>query len=91
MVENEIERAWNLAIQQLQFGARVAIFLDDTMPIAWDGQVLTVAAKDPDAAEWLNDRIGRTIANELCGILNCLMNVYFVAADGGSDGSANAL
>jgi hypothetical protein len=78
--ESEIERIWRLVIAQLELPRSSDRVVREAMPVKWDAQagVLTVAARDQEAVEWLESRLRISAARMLCGMMNCQADVRFV-------------
>ena len=57
------------------------LWVKDTQAVRYDGNVLTVAAENPEAQSWLSSRLTSTVERLLIGILNAEVNVKFVVAE----------
>ncbi|HEY3312015.1 MAG TPA: hypothetical protein VGK00_10280 [Anaerolineales bacterium] len=83
--DGRIVKAWQVVLQDLESSTSRAAFqtwMRDTWPVGWDepSGLLSVAARDQEAVEWLDDRLASTTRRMLCGILNREVQVRFVLA-----------
>jgi chromosomal replication initiation ATPase DnaA len=59
--------------------------VSNTQPVAYDGHVLTVGARNVFTRDWLESRLESTVERMLIGILNAQVKVRFVVANVGGE------
>lgn len=78
------EQAWGSVLGQLQLEMPRASFdtwVRDTEALSLEEDVMTVAARNVYARDWLEARLARTVQRLLIGILNQAVRVQFVVRD----------
>jgi hypothetical protein len=81
-------RAWTQVKALLQVElprANFETWVRDTQPVSYDGQLLTVGAKNVYCRDWLESRLESTVERMLIGILNAQVKVRFVVANVGGE------
>ena len=82
------EQAWQSVLGQLQMEMPRASFdtwVRDTRPLTYDEGVMTIAARNAYARDWLENRLLSTVARLLAGMMNRSVDVRFVVANGHED------
>jgi hypothetical protein len=77
-------QAWQSVLGQLKMEMPHASFdtwVRDTEALLLDGGVLTIAARNAYACDWLESRLASTVQRLLIGILNQSVSVQFVVRD----------
>jgi chromosomal replication initiator protein len=79
------EQAWQSVLGQLQMEMPRASFdtwVRDTTPLSYDDGVMTIAVRNAYARDWLENRLLSTAARLLAGMMNRVVDVRFVVANG---------
>jgi chromosomal replication initiator protein len=79
------EQAWQSVIGQLQTEMSRASFdtwVRDTIMLSYDDGVMTIAVRNAYARDWLENRLLSTTARLLAGMMNRVVDVRFVVANG---------
>lgn len=79
------EQAWQSVLGQLQMEMPRASFdtwVRDTHPLSYEEGVMTIAARNAYARDWLENRLLSTVARLLAGMMNRAVEVRFVVANG---------
>ncbi|HEY3311847.1 MAG TPA: chromosomal replication initiator protein DnaA [Anaerolineales bacterium] len=79
------EQAWQSVLGQLQMEMPRASFdtwVRDTRPLSYDDGVMTVAARNAYARDWLENRLLSTVARLLAGMMNRVVDLRFVVSNG---------
>jgi len=79
------EQAWQSVLGQLQMEMPRASFdtwVRDTTPLSYDDGVMTIAVRNAYARDWLENRLLSTAARLLAGMMNRVVEVRFVVANG---------
>jgi chromosomal replication initiator protein len=82
------EQAWQSVLGQLQMEMPRASFdtwVRDTRPLTYDEGVMTIAARNAYARDWLENRLLSTVSRLLAGMMNRAVDVRFVVANGHED------
>ncbi len=82
------EQAWQSVLGQLQMEMPRASFdtwVRDTKAISLEDGVITIAARNAYARDWLESRLASTVQRLLVGILNQSVSVQFVVGDAVDD------
>jgi predicted transcriptional regulator len=82
-ITRDLQRAWQIVLNQLQLEMPKASFgswMADTAPVHFSDGVLSIAARNQYACDWLESRIAKTAERLLVGIMNENVVVNFVVA-----------
>jgi chromosomal replication initiator protein len=82
------EQAWQSVLGQLQMEMPRASFdtwVRDTLPLSYDDGVMTIAVSNAYARDWLENRLLSTVTRLLAGMMNRVVDVRFVVANGQND------
>lgn len=86
--DSECGRAWKRVIEILEAEmprANFETWVKDTQPLIYEGNELTVGARNAYARDWLESRLESTVERLLIGILSAKVTVRFVVADVGGE------
>jgi hypothetical protein len=82
------EQAWQSALEQLQMEMPKASFdtwVRDSRVVAFDAGIFTIGVRNAYTRDWLESRLGSTVARLLMGIMNQTVEVHFVVEDSYAD------
>jgi len=82
--KNECQQAWDSVLSQLQLDMPRASFdtwVRDTEVLSLEYGVMTIAARNVYARDWLEARLSSTVQGLLVGVLNQSVSVRFVVGD----------
>lgn len=78
------ERAWQMALDQLQMDMPRAAFetwMRDTSFVSYEDGVFTIGTPNAYGREWLASRLTSTVTRMLTGILNQQVEVQFIVTE----------